>query len=150
MTTSDRPAVKRHIVATLADALTGVQVSYAYPGQATRNEVVWLGDVTGSQELAAMGSPRLPRNDSWTLEVVVAVTGHATEDAADRRCQEIVAAVMEALFAGSMGVVDGQTVAIYPGRLDGPNAFRGTPHDSASSVAELTFDFRVALRGTTP
>ena len=80
MTTSDRPAVKRQIVSVLADALPGVQVAYAYPGGATRNEVVWLGDVTGSQELVAMGSSRLPRNDNWTLEVVVAVTEPKVEE----------------------------------------------------------------------
>ena len=150
MTTSDRPAVKRQIVSVLADALPGVQVAYAYPGGATRNEVVWLGDVTGSQELAAMGSSRLPRNDNWTLEVVVAVTGAVSEDAADRRCQEIVADLMEAIFAGDRLGDDFQSVAVYPGKLDGPNAFRGAPTEAAASVAELTLEFRATLRGANP
>lgn len=150
MTTySDRPAVRRRIVEVLAAAegLEQAQVSYAYPQGAVRNEAVWCGDVDGSQEQVDFGTSRPGRDDIWSVHIAVAVAGHASEELADARCQELVTAVCEALFAGDRLGDDYRHVAIYPGELTGPNGGRGEPHSPAWSVAELTIEIHVPLRG---
>lgn len=148
MTVSDRPAVKRRIVELLTDELDdGVQVSYGYPGQATQNEAVWLGEVNGSMETVDFGSPRSGRDDNYSLSIVVAVSGMASESDADERCQEILTDVCEALFTAPRLGSDFLATSIHPGNLDGPNGFRVAPSEPAASVAELTLTIRTAIRG---
>lgn len=146
---SDRAAIKRRIVEVLnhASGLTGVQVSYGYPGAATRNEAVWFGPPAGDRAQTDFGTPRPGRDDVWTLPLVVAVAGFASELEADRRCQEIVTAVDDALYTGTQLGDDWRHVALYPGRCDGPSGFRTGPGEPAASVAELTIEIRVPLRG---
>lgn len=148
-TYSDRPAVRRRIVEVLTQAagLHQTQVAYSYPESATRNEVIWTGGVEGTQTQADFGTPRPGRDDVWTLGIAVAVAGFADEQAADTRCQELVTAVCEALFAGDRLGADWKHVALYPGRLDGPNGARSSPHEPAFSVAEFQIEIHVRLRG---
>ncbi len=149
MTISDRPAVKRRVVEVLAAAsdLAAAQVSYAYPGAATRNEAVWLGDITGVMDEATFGTGRPGRNDEYSIELVVAVSGQPTEADADARCQELLTAVCETLFVAPRLGDDYPSTAIYPGRLEGPNGFRVSPNEPAASVAQLTLSIRTAIRG---
>jgi hypothetical protein len=146
---SDRAATKRRIVEVLthASGLTQVQVSYSYPGAATRNEAIWLGPPAGDREHTDFGSTRPGRDDVWTLPIVAAVAGFASELEADRRCQEIVAAIDDALYTGTQLGESWRHVALYPGRCDGPTGFRVAPNEPAASVAELTIEIRVPLRG---
>lgn len=150
MTTySDRPAVRRRIVEVLAAApgLEAVQVSYSYPAAATRNEAIWTGLVEGNQDQVDFGAERPGRDDEWQLGLAVAVAGLADEQTADARCQELVTAVCEALFAGDRLGAAFRHVALYPGKLDGPNGARNAPHEPAFSVAEFRIDIHVPLRG---
>ena len=148
MTTySDRPAVRARLVEVLADALPGVQVSYAYPQAATKNEAVWFGPPDGRMETVDFGGPRPGRDDRWTIQAVVACTGFTDEQSADARCQEILTAVTEVLFAGDRLGTDWKHVALYPGELDGPSGGRGNPHEPVFSVAEFTIEIVVPLRG---
>jgi hypothetical protein len=150
MTTySDRPAVRRRIVEVLAAApgLEAVQVTYSYPQAATRNEAIWTGGVEGTQDQVDFGTPRPGRDDEWQLGLAVAVSGRADEQAADARCQELIAAVCEALFAGDRLGTAWKNVALRPGKLDGPNGGRNAPHEPAFSVAEFAITIHVPLRG---
>lgn len=148
MAWSDRPAVKRRIVEVLTEAID-VRCSYDLHGAIGAPEAVWLGDVTGDVAAVDFGHQRQGMDDTWTLNLAVAVSGKATVADADERCQEILSDVCAALFtAPRLGDDMTLTTAIYPGRLDGPNGFRVSPHDPASSVAELTLSIRCAMRGT--
>lgn len=146
---SDRPAVRRRIVDVLRTTgdLGGVQVSYSYPQATARNDAIWLGGVEGAQEQVSFGDSRPGRDDRWTINVVVATTGHKDEETADARCQEMVSAVGEALFAGPRLGEEYKSTALYPGKIDGPNSVRATPSEPALSVAELTIEIVVPLRG---
>lgn len=149
MTTfSDRPAVRRRMVDVLAAApgLELVQVSYARPGQATANEAIWTGPPEGAQEQVDFGTPRPGRDDRYRIELAVAVAGCPDEQTADARCQELVTAACEALFAGDRLGSDWMTVALYPGELMGPAGGRD-PQGPAWSVAEITIEIHVPLRG---
>lgn len=150
MTTySDRPAVRRRIVEVLtaAQGLHQVQVSYSYPGATTRNEAIWTGNVDGNQKQVDFGATRPGRDDVWTLDLAVAVRGFADEQTADTRCQELVTAMGEALFAGERLGANWKHVALYPGSLTGPNGGRNSPHEPCWSVAELSIEIHVPLRG---
>lgn len=147
-TYSDRPAVRRRIVEVLGDAdgLQSVQVSYARPGQATANEAIWTGPPDGTQEQVDFGSPRPGRDDHYRIDLAIAVTGFADEQTADERCQELVTATCEALFAGDRLGADWRTIALYPGDLMGPAGGRD-PQGPAWSVAELAIEIHAPLRG---
>lgn len=146
MNVSDRPATRRRIIEVLTDAvgLESVQVAYSYPAAATRNEAIWLGDVTGAQDTVSIGSPRPGRDDTWTIDLVVAVTARPSVVDADARCQEILTAVCEQLFT-SPGLAMAGT-QLHPAGLVGPNGWQ-PPKEPASSVAVLTLSLRTAIRG---
>lgn len=149
MTTySDRPAVRRRIVEVLTDAegLEAVQVSYSRPGQATANEAIWTGPPDGAQEQDTFGAERPGRLDVYKVDLAIACTGFADDQTADERCQELVTAACEALFAGDRLGADYRATALYPGDLMGPAGGRD-PQGPAWSVAELSIEIHAPIRG---
>lgn len=71
MSTSTIPAFKAALLTQLQAraGLTGVQVSYGYPGPLPEPEYIWLADVSGSQQLAQMG--RRSREEDFSLTVLI-------------------------------------------------------------------------------
>lgn len=58
----------------------------SHPGNALRDEGIWLGDVRGSQEVPVSRAGRARRQETYVLDVFVAVTrgGPRVKDAEDR------------------------------------------------------------------
>jgi hypothetical protein len=92
--------------------LTGVQVAYADPGDASRSEHVYLGDVEDHTSTpAAMRAGRKSRDEDFTIPVVVR-SARATQEAAEERTAALAAAV-EGLLADDPGLLaDGSTATL--------------------------------------
>jgi hypothetical protein len=77
-----------------ASALSGVQVSYAEPGESMRRECVYLGDIdSGSQEAESFSTGTRRRIEDFTLDVFVAVQGKPTAASAETRAVALANAV---------------------------------------------------------
>lgn len=88
MATSTVPTLKANLVAQLQarGGLTGVQVSYGPPLPDPQREYIWVGDVDGQQEFAAMAAPN-QRHETYRVQVIVGVLHEGTDSkAADDRC----------------------------------------------------------------
>jgi hypothetical protein len=69
-----------------ASGFSGVQVSYADPGEAMRRECVYLGDIdSGSQIPESFSTGTRRRIEDFTLDVFVAVQGKPTSSSAEVR-----------------------------------------------------------------
>jgi len=69
--TSTIPTLKKNLQ-TLLQAragLTGVQVSYGYPGPEPEAEYIWLADAKGDQHAATIGTRS--RNERYTLRILI-------------------------------------------------------------------------------
>ncbi len=88
MATSTIPTLKANLVTQLAAraGLAGVQISYGPPLPNPQREYIWIGDVIGTQEYAAMAAPN-QRHESYDLQVIIAVLREGVDSkAADDRC----------------------------------------------------------------
>lgn len=88
MNSSTVVTVKKAMVTTLQAraGLAGIQVSYAHPGDKLEPDSIWMGDVRGHHEIAALRAGRKVRNEEYTLDVIVSVlkAGGDVQDAEDR------------------------------------------------------------------
>ncbi|MEZ5101169.1 MAG: hypothetical protein R3C15_15485 [Thermoleophilia bacterium] len=80
MATSTVPTLKANLQARLQArvGLAGVQVSYGAPFPMPEPEWIWLADVEGEQEPAALGRQR--RSETFRLEVLVRVVRSTLDD----------------------------------------------------------------------
>lgn len=82
-TSSTIPTAKAALVSLIGAALSGVQVKYGRPADnQLERECVYVGDVTGSSRVPTMRAGRKPREETYSVEVVVAVLmleGEVTE-----------------------------------------------------------------------
>jgi hypothetical protein len=70
-TTSTVPTAKAALVSLIGTALSGVQVTYGRPSDAELDrECVWVGDVTGRQQVPTMKAGRKARHETYSVEVV--------------------------------------------------------------------------------
>lgn len=71
MATSSVPALKRNLATALAarTALSGIQVTYGAPLPNPGREYVWLADVEGDEEPAALGRNR--HAETYNLTVII-------------------------------------------------------------------------------
>lgn len=81
MAVSTIPALKDAlydlIVADASVVADNVQVSYGFPGPNPRRELIWLADVNGEQNAAALGRQR--REETYTLTIYVDVLREGTD-----------------------------------------------------------------------
>jgi hypothetical protein len=99
-TSSTIPTAKTALVALISAALPGVQVVYGRPADSElARECVYVGDATGVQRIPTMRAGRKPREETYSVEVIVAVLlerGNTT-DAESRaftllaECEDVVA-----------------------------------------------------------
>ncbi len=109
-TTSSVPAVKAAIVALVATALPGISVTYGRPMNSTLpREAVFVGDVRGQHRVPTMKSGRKAREETYTLDVVIAVLmPRGTLSEAEARAFVLATEVEDALADDpSLGGVDG-------------------------------------------
>jgi hypothetical protein len=86
--TSTIPTTKANLVTQLQAraGLAGVQVSYGPPLPNPQREYIWVGDVTGVQEFAAMAAPN-QRHEQYTVKTIIGVLKEGGDiQAADVRC----------------------------------------------------------------
>lgn len=96
--TTTVPAVKKKLVELVAAALPGKQVTYSHPGDAQRDEGVYLGDVRGTRGYAAMRAGRKPRQEAYQVDLYcVAIRPGANAEVAEAAAFELSAAVENAL-----------------------------------------------------
>lgn len=98
MASSTVPAFKAALAAALAarPALHDVQVAYGAPLPAPAREFLWLADVEGEQEPAALGAQR--REESYLLTVIAnALREGQDQQAATERAFELVAELEDVL-----------------------------------------------------
>lgn len=105
MANSTIPAFKAALLTALQAraALSTVQVTYGAPLPSPADEYVWLADVDGEQEAAALGAQR--REEFYELEVIVAVyRAGADQQATTERAFALVGELEEVLRAdGTVG-----------------------------------------------
>src|SRR5437016_1393185 len=96
-----------------ASGLSGVQVSYIYPGRTVQRECVYGGKVGGPQDQATMrgGSARVGREERalFLLHIEVATPGGPAEAAANEVRACVLGRIVEELIAadGTLGGVAG-------------------------------------------
>ena len=99
-TSSTVPTAKAALVELFGAALSGVQVEYGRPADNDlKRECVYVGDVTGAQRIPVHSAGRKPREEAYSIEVVVAVlkTRGGLSDAEERafellaECEDVVA-----------------------------------------------------------
>jgi hypothetical protein len=79
--------------------LSGVQVSYAWPGDSQEQESIWLSEVRGTLAWASFGSPtRKPRFERYSLDVVIVVQGYeSTPATVELRARALMGEIEDAL-----------------------------------------------------
>lgn len=86
--TSRIVAVKDALLTILQNdgGLTGIQVTRGRPGDDIRDEAIWIGRATGRHEPVTIRSGRQPREERFTVDVVISVVngGGSIADAEDR------------------------------------------------------------------
>jgi hypothetical protein len=129
-TTANRTAVKARIVALLAEraGLAGIQVTHGWPGKDFKGETIYLDQVRGRQEPAALRAGRKPRSDTFSVlvRIVAGQRSQKTPAIAEARASELLAELEDLLatnptLADEDGPVPGLTHAVL-GQLDGPDA----------------------------
>lgn len=99
-TSSTIPLVKGQIL-TLLDqraSLAEVQRAWSHPGKVLGRESIYFGSVTGSHEIRALRAGHKPRDETYDLEVLVAVHKvGGTVEAAEARAFELLAEIEDVL-----------------------------------------------------
>lgn len=74
-THSTVPALKQALFTQFqsASALSGLQVAYSFPGDATTNSVIYLGDVRGTSVIPTMRATRKTREEKYTVDVWIEI-----------------------------------------------------------------------------
>ena len=131
-TTSTVPAAKTALVTLISAALPGVQVTYGRPpDNELERECVYVGNVSGVQRIPTMRAGRKPREETYSVEIVVAILLErgTTSDAEDRafellaECEDVVAddpTLAIASAAGSFEAVAGSFESTADYTLEGP------------------------------
>lgn len=143
--TFTRAATKRRLrdILETASELAGVPVSYGPPRNPTESASVAFGDTTGELSVAAMRSSRVPYDDRYALEVIVAAfePGEPDHELVDVRAEELAEAVRSVIaqrptlaLTDSGSGLDG-IVAATVEDVDGPTPWR-TP-DGAGAAFRL-------------
>lgn len=71
MSTTTAPAVKAQLLIQVRarPALAAVQVEPVWPGDATKQQAIWFGDVRGRRDYVVMRAGRKPRDEQYTVDV---------------------------------------------------------------------------------
>lgn len=141
-------AARQALVSQLAlrAGLAGVQVSYAWPGDATARETLFTDNASGDIDIASLRGGRKMRNEESTFSVVIRVEGPGADQATvdtraltlGKEVEDLLADSPTALNAAVPGVIDA-VVDSY--RLAGGIG-------DQSRVAELTYTIRIRTRLT--
>lgn len=95
--TFTRAATKRRLrdLLTASQALAGIPVSYGPPRNPTESASVAFGDTTGELSVAAMRASRVPYDDRYSVEIIVAAfePGEPDHELVDVRAEELAEAV---------------------------------------------------------
>lgn len=94
--TSIRWATTNQLVALIRDAsaATGVVVEPGWPGdQNVRPEMLWVDDITSTQEIPVMSGGRMHRDDFFTIRFLSRVAGRKTLDETMSRLDELAALI---------------------------------------------------------
>jgi hypothetical protein len=109
-TISTVPAVKKALYDALTAGLGGVQVSYGHPSAAlVERQVVYVGDVQMDYSVPVMRAGRQPRQEEFTVEVIVNVAPARGEPSeAEAEAFALLAAVEDVVADDpTLGGVDG-------------------------------------------
>src|ERR1051325_1589894 len=89
------PAVKAALVSLISAQLTNVQVSYGRPADSKlARECVYIAEATGEHSIPVFKAGRKPREERYSIEVVVAVIkARGTITTAEARAFTLLAAV---------------------------------------------------------
>lgn len=144
--TSIRTAAKARLATVLTAALSGVQVSYGWPGQDVARETVYIGKTRGAYEHAGFQAGRKQREDRFTVDVwfVAANPGQATPLVAEQRVETLFAALDTALADDPRigNTVSGLSWSLV-GSVDGPDS---SPNDEGwVSVIRAEVEFVTRL-----
>lgn len=93
---STKAATKAALVDALRDrpAMSGVQVSYSWPGKTVKRESVWCAKATGTSSVPTMKAGRKARDETYVLEVIVEVIVEGKDQQqADERALELAAEI---------------------------------------------------------
>lgn len=72
--------------------LAGTQIGYRWPGDATEQEAIWLGDSRGAGTYPVMRAGRKPRDELYTFDVFLQVlTPDALDETSELRALELLA-----------------------------------------------------------
>lgn len=146
-TTSRIPAVKAALLAILqADSgLSGVQVTHGHPGGVLENEAVWIGRAEGRHEPASIRSGRQPRDETFTLDVIVSVLmAGATIAEAETRAHALAAQVEDAIAADVTLGLSPDILWALPGDIEE----RPTSYETTGVLAEIRLGVEVKARLT--
>jgi hypothetical protein len=98
MLTSQVPAIKAALHELITAELVGVQVSYGHPGRNMAREMVFIGDVSISQEFKALGGRT--KHETFELDLIISVVKPgAQQRVATERAFELLATIEELLRA---------------------------------------------------
>jgi hypothetical protein len=130
------PAVKAALLARLESrpGLTGVQICYGAPIPNPSREFVWLGNVSGDQEWAAIG--QLSRSEEYDLEVIVMVRREGSDQqACTERCFEIAEELAAELRSDPTLAIGGRAfVASFGGAIELEESASDTARGSTLTV----------------
>lgn len=103
-TSSTKAATKAALVERLRSraGLSGVQVSYSWPGKTVKRESIWCGKAAGASNVPTMRSGRKARDEIYLLDVIIEVI---IEGDPDGRGQQIADERALALAAEVDGVL---------------------------------------------
>lgn len=123
--------------------LTGVQVSYGWPGEAAQKELIFCGRVRSEHGTAALRTGRRFRNESGSFLVVVHVkTAGGTPEEAEERALELGTAVEEC-------VADNKTLGGVPGLnsavIEDMEMTNGITDTGAVAVLEYSLRYQARL-----
>jgi hypothetical protein len=111
---------KRALIDRIAALLPGIQVAYSWPGATFDRECVHGGRVQGTQQYAtfAGGRARLPRDETFVVDVFVAVRAPGADDGYDveHRLGEIGQAIEDGIAAAPQ--IESVVGMLYAGVTD--------------------------------
>lgn len=143
---SDRVALKALAITTLnADFatqasnpdLSNVKAFWDDPGQDPANEVVVLGEITGTTEVQTFGD--VGTQDDYTIKCYVQAVSGSTAQQACARAQLILNQINKSLFQSVAGTYFGKPLnsRAYPGVQNGPNGVDAMDGQPAKAFVEL-------------
>lgn len=155
MGSRNRAGVKRRLAEIAECSLRdlGVQVAYGWPGDTVETSTLFFAGVEGNSEVAGMQSGQQPKEDRFTVPVLVAVTPFMDVADAEERAELVVRVFDDALrgcqrLKDRAGVIpDGDDPTIFAGvrsavitSAQGPYASLSQPTQNAPIVGLYQFD----------